>query len=92
MEEHGYILNDCKSMCVLHNDSKIQNGKWLSRGKHRWGVVKAHRRESRKRKEPTISAFKKKIGGIRKRTTCGNSSLYLEKRCSQRKSTLSCPM
>lgn len=59
MEEHGYILNDCKSMCVLHNDSKIQNGKWLSRGKHRWGVVKAHRRESRKGKEPTISAFKK---------------------------------
>lgn len=59
VEEHGYILNDCKLMCVLHNDFKIQNGKWLSSGKHRWDVVKAHRRESRKGKEPTISAFKK---------------------------------
>lgn len=57
IEEHGY--NDCKLMCVLHNDFKIQSGKWLSRGKHRWGVVKAHRRKSRKGKEPTIGAFKK---------------------------------
>lgn len=45
-------------MCVLDNDFKIQNGKWFSRGKHRWDVVKAHRRESRKGEEkPTIAVF-----------------------------------
>jgi hypothetical protein len=38
-------------MCVLDNAFKTQNGKWLSKGKHRWGVVKAHRRESRKEKK-----------------------------------------
>lgn len=37
-------------MCALDNAFKIQNGKWLRKGKHRWGVVKAHRRESRKEK------------------------------------------
>ena len=41
-------------MCVLDNAFKIQNGMWLRKGKHRWGVVKAHRRESRKEKNSTV--------------------------------------
>lgn len=45
-------------MCVLDEDFKIQNGKWLSRGKHRWDVVKAHRRESKKGKN-AITVCKK---------------------------------
>lgn len=55
---HSYFLNDSKLMCILDNAFKSQNGKWLRKGKHRWGVVKAHRRESRKGKIKYYCIFK----------------------------------
>lgn len=80
-------------MCVLDDDFKIQNGKWLSRGKHRWDVVKAHRRESKKGKK--CNNCKKINRRYKKKYYVGKFVIifkFLKKDAYREKSKLSCPM